>query len=358
MRRKGPSIDELPLEELEELLRAKRRRAQARFLSRLADKAEEGSFAGERGEISPYVTLRPNWGGGDGRGFAAVKLSPSTSRLQRALDRVRALCRRGTRIRDRALLMVEIAALVGLLVVLAGSLIQLRFLNQEFAQAQTSLLIAPTASPTRVALLPGGHAPPRAPGEMSAPSRPTPQPTAPSVAMALPAPSLPIVPLPDVPPHQPLVLDRPSPEQRAASSFPAATRIVIPAIDVDAPVIEGDGWEELKRGVGHHPGSAQPGEPGNVVLSGHNDIFGQVFRRLEELVPGDEIILYAGERSYRYEVVDKRVVAPTEVEVMDPTAEPTLTLITCHPYLVDTHRMVVFARLVEPEEPRSQEERK
>jgi len=43
---------------------------------------------------------------------------------------------------------------------------------------------------------------------------------------------------------------------------------------------------------------------------------------------------------------------------MDPTAEPTLTLITCHPYLVDTHRMVVFARLVEPEEPRSQEERK
>jgi sortase A len=111
-------------------------------------------------------------------------------------------------------------------------------------------------------------------------------------------------------------------------------------------VIEGDGWEELKRGVGHHSGSAQPGEAGNVVLSGHNDIFGQIFRRLEELATGDEIILYAGDRPYCYEVVDRQVTAPTEVEVMAPTSEPTLTLITCHPYLMDTQRMVVVARWV------------
>ena len=88
-----------------------------------------------------------------------------------------------------------------------------------------------------------------------------------------------------------------------------------------------------------------------MVISGHNDIFGQIFRRLGKLAPDDEIILYAGDQPYHYVVVEKRVVAPTEVEIMEPTDEPTLTLITCHPYLIDTQRMVVFARLVEPEEP-------
>ena len=257
---------------------------------------------------------------------------------------------RWARTRDRALLVVELVALMGLLAVLVGSLIQLRFLNQEFAQAQTTPLMTPTASAPRAALLPGGHSPPRAPGEISLPtaqpsalSPPTAQPPAPSAVITL---------TPDVLPYQDLAFDqRPPPELRTIPSSQAATRIVIPAIDVDAPVIEGDGWEELKQGVGHHPGSAQPGELGNVVISGHNDIFGQIFRRLGKLAPDDEIILYAGDQPYHYVVVEKRVVAPTEVEIMEPTDEPTLTLITCHPYLIDTQRMVVFARLVEPQEP-------
>jgi sortase A len=332
-------VDKLTLEELEELLRAKRRRKQARFLSRLTAEAEGRSLAGEREEINPYVTLRPKWRGGDGREFAAAELSPFTNRLQRGLARVRAMS--WARARDRALLVLEIAALVGLLAVLAGSLLQLRFLNQEFAQAQTNPLLPPPAPAPRFAVLPGGHSPPRAAGAMSKLPRPTAQPTASSPAIAPP---------PDVPPHQAIPFAQPPPEQRPAPSYPAATRIVISAIDVDAPVIQGDGWEELKQGVGHHPGSAQPGEAGNVVLSGHNDIFGQVFRHLEKLEPGDEITLYAGDQPYYYEVVDKQAVDPTEVEVMDATAEPTLTLITCHPYLVDTQRLVVFAQLVEPEE--------
>jgi sortase A len=334
------SVDELTLEELEELLRAKRRRAQARFLSRLTTEAEERSLAGEREEINPYVTLRPKWKGGEGRGFAAVEISPFTNRLQRGLARVRAMG--WARARDQALLVLEIAALAGLLAVLTGSLMQLRFLNQEFAQAQTNPLLTPTAPALRVAVLPGGHSPPSASRAISRLSPPTAQPTVSSPA---------IVPPPDAPPHRAIPFAQPSPEQRPTPSSPAATRIVIPAIDVDAPVIQGDEWEELKQGVGHHPGSAQPGEAGNVVLSGHNDIFGQIFRHLEKLSPGDEIILYAGDQPYYYEVVDKQVVDPTEVEVMDSTAEPTLTLITCHPYLVDTQRLVAFAQLVEPEEP-------
>jgi len=66
-----------------------------------------------------------------------------------------------------------------------------------------------------------------------------------------------------------------------------AIRIQIPALSVDAPVVQGDGWEQLKKGVGQHLGSANPGEWSNVVLSAHNDIFGELFRDLDRLRPGD-----------------------------------------------------------------------
>jgi sortase A len=114
---------------------------------------------------------------------------------------------------------------------------------------------------------------------------------------------------------------------------------------VDAPVVEGDGWEELKKGAGHRLGSANPGEVGNCIISGHNDIFGEVFRRLGDLEPGDEIIVYAGTLPYRYIVKEKLIVRPSEMSVIAHTTNPVLTLITCYPYLIDTHRLVVIAEL-------------
>lgn len=124
------------------------------------------------------------------------------------------------------------------------------------------------------------------------------------------------------------------------------TRIIIPSIDVDAPVVQGDDWEALKKGVGHHLGSAQPGERGNMVLSAHNDIFGEIFRYLSQVEEGDEITIYDGAgRRYNYKVAVKRIVEPTAVEVLEQTNEPVATLITCHPYLVDTERLVVVAEL-------------
>jgi len=119
----------------------------------------------------------------------------------------------------------------------------------------------------------------------------------------------------------------------------------IPAIKVDAPVVQGDGWEQLKKGVGQHVGTTNPGKDGNLVLSAHNDIFGEIFRDLDQLQPGDEIILFTNQRSYTYTVVDSEVVEPTAVEVMDATKQPTVTLISCYPYLVDDQRIVVTARL-------------
>jgi sortase A len=131
-----------------------------------------------------------------------------------------------------------------------------------------------------------------------------------------------------------------------------ARNIFIPALWNDAaPVVQGDGWEQLKKGVGQHIGSPNPGQKGNVVLSAHNDIFGELFRYLDRLKPGDEVQLWTttqtGTRIYVYRVTGIRIVQPTDVSVMAPTERPTLTLVSCYPYMVDKQRIVVFAELAE-----------
>jgi sortase A len=122
-------------------------------------------------------------------------------------------------------------------------------------------------------------------------------------------------------------------------------RIQIPAINVDAPVVLGDGWEQLKKGVGQRLGSPNPGLSGNLVLSAHNDIFGEIFRELERLKPGDQVIISTSMRAYTYVISSTQIVEPTQVDVLAPTERPTLTLISCYPYLVDNQRIVVFADL-------------
>ena len=59
--------------------------------------------------------------------------------------------------------------------------------------------------------------------------------------------------------------------------------MVIPSINVDVNVVEGDDWEQLKKGVAQHIGTADPGQAGNMVLSAHNDIFGELFRYLPDV---------------------------------------------------------------------------
>jgi len=113
-------------------------------------------------------------------------------------------------------------------------------------------------------------------------------------------------------------------------------------------VVQGDGLEQLKKGVAQHLGTPDPGQPGNIVLSAHNDIFGQIFRRLDELAPGDEVQLHTASQVFVYVITGAKVVEPTEVSVMAPTAHPSLTLISCYPYLVDDQRIVVFADLKTP----------
>ncbi|HLF91259.1 MAG TPA: class D sortase, partial [Anaerolineales bacterium] len=129
----------------------------------------------------------------------------------------------------------------------------------------------------------------------------------------------------------------PAPEQ--------AVRIQISAIGVDAPIVQGDGWEQLKKGVGQNIGTANPGQRGNLVLSAHNDIFGEIFRFLDQLKPGDTVVIYSNQRSYTYVITGSKIVEPTQVEVMAPTSDASATLISCYPYRVDDKRIVVTAKL-------------
>jgi sortase A len=124
-------------------------------------------------------------------------------------------------------------------------------------------------------------------------------------------------------------------------------RVRIPAINVDHQVVMGDDEDALRRGIGYHIGSANPGMRGNMVLSAHNDAYGQIFRYLDQLNPGDEIFVHTMSQEFRYIVSDSQVVEPLDTWVMQSTQTPTLTLISCYPYMVDTHRIVVFADLEE-----------
>ena len=124
-----------------------------------------------------------------------------------------------------------------------------------------------------------------------------------------------------------------------------ASRLVIEKIGVDAPVVPGDGDEQLRMGVGHRAGTPGPGQVGNMVLSGHNDIYGQVFRYLDQLDAGDLITIYSQGEPFTYVVKQRLIVEPTELSVLAPSQRPIVTLISCYPYLVDSHRIVIVAEL-------------
>jgi sortase A len=128
---------------------------------------------------------------------------------------------------------------------------------------------------------------------------------------------------------------------------PQPTRLRIPAIGVDTPVKEVfvvDGaWEVAEYAAGYLNGTALPGD-GNTALAGHAGIRGAVFRDLGKLAPGDDVYLDAGGKRYHYRVRTALPVWPTQTEVLDPSPQPVLTLITCVNW--DTQRLIVMADLV------------
>jgi sortase A len=156
----------------------------------------------------------------------------------------------------------------------------------------------------------------------------------------------------------------PSPEGEFAPDVPS--RIVIPAIDLDAPVVtvgwsiitQSDGqqvsmWDvPNRRAAGWLKTSALAGATGNTVLDGHHNIAGEVFRDLVNLEAGDAIQVWVGERTRTY-VVSLLKILPERGQPLDvrmenakwiqPTNDERLTLVTCWPYTNNTHRLVVVA---------------
>jgi sortase A len=309
------SVDELTIEELEEILAIRKREARLARLTRLREDGRVVEIPDRLEPESPAAidrAIRPS------RSYYHVDEVAADSAPRRHLN----LLPSGKTVRtwrDRFLLLIEIGAVVGLIFVVV-SLEQARVeTNQASAQTQSVPTPAPTPLISAV-VLPSGHRPPTSPGG-AAPN------------------------FDEVPAHLRAFVQSVTPQPIATPAPGQPTRIQIPAINVDAQVVQGDSWDQLKKGVGQHLGTANPGERGNLVLSAHNDIFGEIFRHLDQLKTGDEIIVSSGSQRYRYVVSQSRVIAPTQVDVMLPTSDPTVTLISCYPYLVDNQRIVVFGEL-------------
>ena len=130
------------------------------------------------------------------------------------------------------------------------------------------------------------------------------------------------------------------------------TRIQIPAIGVDVVVVQGIGSSALRAGAGHYPATPLPCEPGNVAIAGHRTTYGKPFANLDDLKPGDTIVLTTPVGQCTYTVREAPfIIAPTETWVVDPTPEAMLTLTTCHPRGSARQRMIVRADLQGPSTP-------
>ncbi len=296
IKRKNKSPEDLSISELRRLLMDKRRKVRQERLDTYRKTGRVIQLATQKLDVNPIIETSAD----------------------EELDSVKEASPRKKSWGDRLLLGVEVIALLGLFGIILSGFGILRNLNAEFASALEQPTMAPTPLVMAV-VLPSGHTPP-----IDGVSKPNDA---------------------EIPDHlRPMVQsikDLPIPP----SSPEQAIRIQIPALNIDAPIVQGDGWEQLKKGVGQHLGTPNPGSVGNMVFSAHNDVYGEIFRYLDQLQPGDEILVFTQQRQYTYVVSGTQLVEPTQVEVMAMTNDATTTLISCYPYLKDFQRIVVFANL-------------
>lgn len=297
MRNKGRTED-LSVEELRRLLVEKRRGIRQERLERFRRTGRVVMLASDA-EPATFETMRSS-------AVTDVEAAPRPKTRSR-------------RVMDGVLLAIEVTAVLGLVFVLFNGMELIRQLNQE----ATTYLAQPTFTPTPLivaVVLPGGHTAPDSSGVVRRNEAEIPEHLRPLVqsleAIAPPTPG---------PQH--------------------ATRVLIEKIGVEAPIQLGDSWEQLKKGVGQHIGSANPGEDGNMVLTAHNDVYGEIFRDLDKLKPGDEVQVYTSQKVYTYIVTGTQIVEPDQVEVLALGKDAIVTLISCYPYMVDNKRIVVTAAL-------------
>lgn len=120
----------------------------------------------------------------------------------------------------------------------------------------------------------------------------------------------------------------------------------VSSINLEEGIQEGESKNVLSSALGHLTDTAMPGEAGNCAIAGHrNYVFGRFFNRLNELTVGDSIEIETLEGTYVYTVTESFVVEPDEISVLEQTEVPELTLITCTPIFIGTHRLIIRAVL-------------
>ncbi|MCU0495724.1 MAG: class D sortase [Anaerolineae bacterium] len=140
----------------------------------------------------------------------------------------------------------------------------------------------------------------------------------------------------------PIDITRPAPTDQTP------LQLIIPQLNIDQSIVQGTDWEALKLGVGQVLNGAVPSDPtGNVVFAAHNDIYGELFRDLDQLVVGDEFQVQTRTQTYTYRVFDTLIVNPTDIYVMQEQDRAIVTLISCYPYGVNNKRYIVFAERVD-----------
>lgn len=145
----------------------------------------------------------------------------------------------------------------------------------------------------------------------------------------------------------------------------ALAKIEIPSLEVDKVVVRGVAVADLRKGPGHYSQTSLPGNPGNASIAGHRTTYGSPFNRIDELVPGDEIVVTSVQGEFVYRVLDPNeayadapgaidevggghiIVHPSATWVLDDFGDDRLTLTACHPKLSSRQRIIVAAELVE-----------
>ncbi len=138
----------------------------------------------------------------------------------------------------------------------------------------------------------------------------------------------------------------------AAPSGAAVAVIKIPKIGVEQAVVEGTGVSDLRKGPGHYRNTPLPGQPGNAAIAGHRTTYGAPFNRIDELAPGDPILVSTLQGNFKYVVSEAPVpVSPSKNDVLFDKNDNRLTLTTCHPKYSASKRLIVVAKLAPHETP-------
>lgn len=143
-------------------------------------------------------------------------------------------------------------------------------------------------------------------------------------------------------PSLPVVIDQ---------AIPKDNRLVIPSIGINMPILEGPTEKTLDRGgIWHIPKTSDPVKGGNIVLSGHRWQYlppsSTTLYLLDKVRVGEPVLVYWRGHEYDYSIVDRQVVNPNRVDILNDTADPRLTIFTCTPLFSTKQRLVLFGQLI------------